>query len=334
MNTIDTAASPFGIFPKVGRALRGCRDRFIIGLHLGLTFREDGQYVRSRDLDVVKRNFDEQLEALGTDFADIAYIHYVDELDDYEKVFQNGIYDYAQQLKKEGRIRKVGFGTHRASIGLKFLQDGAFDVFMFSINPAYDLDPVSPNPLEEDFSKFSRLAIAKERAELYHVAQKLGVGITVMKPLGAGRLLDVKTSPFKRAMTVPQCIQYCLDRPAVLSCIVGVRNLDELKQLVAYYRTSPSERDYAFIAGMQHEEMMGKCVYCNHCLPCPSNIDIASVHKFLYLYKMGDELAKQHYLALEHTASDCVACSSCEENCPFDVPVREKMKDAVEVFGI
>ena len=39
-----------------------------------------------------------------------------------------------------------------------------------------------------------------------------GVAITVMKLLGAGTLLKAESSPFGVAMTVPQCIQYCLDR--------------------------------------------------------------------------------------------------------------------------
>jgi predicted aldo/keto reductase-like oxidoreductase len=155
-----------------------------------------------------------------------------------------------------------------------------------------------------------------------------------MKPLGAGRLLDERTSPFERALTVPQCIQYCLDRPAVLSCMVGADSVENLKALAAYYDTSGEERDYSFIAGMHFEKMLGKCVYCNHCLPCPSSIDIARVHKFLDLAQVGDELARQHYLALEHKAGDCIECGSCEDNCPFQVAVREKMKEAVALFGL
>jgi len=154
-----------------------------------------------------------------------------------------------------------------------------------------------------------------------------------MKPLGAGRLLDEKTSPFERALTIPQCLQYCLDRPAVLSCLVGVRSVADLQGMLAYYVSSREERDYSFIAGMRFEEMMGKCVYCNHCLPCPSQIDIASVHKFLDLTVAGDEMARRHYLSMEYKAGECIECGSCETNCPFGVPVREKMRTAVELFG-
>ncbi|MEG6503207.1 MULTISPECIES: aldo/keto reductase [unclassified Desulfovibrio] len=333
INIIDLATETAEVFPKVRKALAGRRDKVMLALHLGLTFQEDGQYKRTRDLEEVRRGFEKQLADLDTDYADIAYIHYVDDFDDYERVFAEGTYNFGLQLKREGRIKKLGFASHRVDVARKFLEQGDFDLFMFSINPAYDLDPVANNPLEEDWSAMNSLNVAEERVALYRLAEKLGVGITVMKPLGAGRLLDGRTSPFGRALTVPQCLQYCLDRPAVLSCMLGADSVENLTDWIAYYDSTREERDYAFIADLHFEEMLGKCVYCNHCLPCPVNIDIARVNKFLDLAQVGDELARQHYLALEHKAGDCIQCGSCEGNCPFQVPVRDKMKEAAELFG-
>ena len=103
-------------------------------------------------------------------------------------------------------------------------------------------------------------------------------------------------------MSIYQCIQYALDRPAVLSCFPGVRNLQ------------------------------GSCIYCNHCQPCPQEINIGSVNKYLDLAKAGNELARDHYQNLKHHASDCIECGACEKNCPFHVEVRKKMKEAVEFF--
>lgn len=204
VNIIDLASETAEVFPKVRKALEGRRHKFMIGLHLGLTFQEDGQYLRTRNVDEVKRGFERQLEALETDYADIGYIHYVDDIDDYNRVFTSGTYDFALKLKQKGRIRKLGFASHQADISRKFLDDGDFDLFMFSINPAYDFDPVKHNPLEEDLSALDALSVARERADLYRLAEKKGVGIMVMKALGAGRLLDSRTSPFGRALTVPQ----------------------------------------------------------------------------------------------------------------------------------
>lgn len=116
--------------------------------------------------------------------------------------------------------------------------------------------------------------------------------------------------------------------------MIGLQSLEQLKGLLDYYDAPPEERDYTFIADMQPAQMLGKCVYCNHCLPCPANINIGSVHKFFDLAQAGDELARQHYLALEYKAGDCIECGNCETNCPFQVSVRDKMKDALRLFGV
>ena len=143
-------------------------------------------------------------------------------------------------------------------------------------------------------------------------------------------MLDAGTSPFGRAMTVHQCLQYALDRPAVLSCMVGVRSQAELTDALAFYSASAAQRDYAFTAQLQHQGMRGSCVYCNHCLPCPASIDIAAVNKYLDLYLAGDAMAREHYLALGQRATDCTECAICETNCPFEVEVRRRMRLAIE----
>ena len=77
-------------------------------------------------------------------------------------------------------------------------------------------------------------------------------------------------------------------------------------------------------------------MYCSHCQPCPVQIDIASVTKFLNLAvaKGGiPETVREHYKELEKHGSDCIECGACESRCPFLVPVRENMKKAAEVFG-
>lgn len=281
----------------------------------------------------MKSNFEEQLAQTGSDYADVGFIIYADDLPDYERVHASGVFNYALSLKKQGRIRNLGFSSHNPDIARRYIETGMFDVCLFSINPAYDLDPVKHNPLDEDLSAMNALAVARDRSELYRLAERYQIGLFVMKPFAAGRLLDARTSPFGQPLTVPQCLQYCLDRPAVVSCMIGMRSLVELEGVLAYYTSSAEERAYSFIANMQYNEMLGQCVYCGHCQPCPSGIDIAAVNKFTDLYAVGDDLAWQHYRALEHKASECVECGECEKRCPFNVAVRERMRATAGVFG-
>lgn len=81
--------------------------------------------------------------------------------------------------------------------------------------------------------------------------------------------------------------------------------------------------------------MTGKCMYCNHCQPCPAHLDIAAVTKFLDLAQQQEavpETVMEHYWSLSATAEDCLMCGRCEPNCPFGVKIRENMKRARKVF--
>ena len=116
----------------------------------------------------------------------------------------------------------------------------------------------------------SGLVADEARQKLYSACEAKGVAITVMKPLGAGTLLKAESSPFGVAMTVPQCIQYCLDRNGVKVVIVGCHTVEEVLEAVKYYDVTDEERSYAHIFSQRHAiRMTGRCMYCNHCQPCP-----------------------------------------------------------------
>ena len=97
------------------------------------------------------------------------------------------------------------------------------------------------------------------------------------------------------------------------------------------------EKNYtAVLAGTPKFSLNGHCMYCNHCLPCPSHIDIAQVNKYLDMVLAEGKLSPtvaEHYKSLTKTAGDCIQCGACEKRCPFAVPIVERMKQAVSFFG-
>ncbi len=321
INLMDTVMSDFSSAEALGRGMKGRRDKFYLQMHIGATYPNNG-YVRTRELAKVREGFEKQLKTFGTDYCDFGLIHYVDEDADYDAAINNGLLDYAQQLKQAGTIRYIGFSSHSVDISRRFLATGLIDLFMFSLNPAYDF--VSPG---------NGLVIDSDRKALYEEAQRRGAAITVMKAYGGSRLLSEASSPFGRALTPTQCIHYALERPAVISCLPGVRNLHDLKSALLYYKATPEERDYSFIFGTDRKNMDGVCIYCGHCQPCRVGIDIAASNKYYDLAQTGDNLAKNHYLKMTKRAGDCIQCGDCEPRCPFHVKIRERMKETAAYFG-
>ena len=339
VNYIDIFMPQAPTRDHLGAALKGRREKFLIQGHL-CTVYEDEQYPRTRDIEKTQRSFEDLLHRLQTDYIDIGMIHYVDSEEDFQTVFGGEIIEYAKELKEKGIVRYLGMSSHNPHIAKKVVETGLIDVLMFSINPAYDLE--SPETDIYDLMDFKGMGengwvVDEARQELYSYCESAGVAITVMKPLAAGTLLSAEASPFGVAMTVPQCIQYALDRNGVKCVIVGCHSVEEVLQAVRYDQLSEQERSYAHIFASGNQiNMTGRCMYCNHCQPCPAHIDIAAVTKFLDLASSQPEVpetVKQHYWSLNATAADCLMCGRCEPNCPFGVKVRENMKKARELFA-
>lgn len=339
INYIDIFMPQTPTRDHLGGALKGRRDKFIIQGHL-CTIYEDGQYTRTRDIEKTKRSFQDLLNRLQTDYIDVGMIHYVDSEEDFRTVFDGPVLKYAQELKEKGVIHHIGMSSHNPHIALKAVESGVVDVLMFSINPAYDMESADTDIydlMEFKGMEQSGLAVDEARQRLYSACEAAGVAITVMKPLGAGTLLKAESSPFGVAMTVPQCIQYCLDRNGVKVVIVGCHTAQEVLEAVKHQQLSDEERSYAHIFAAEASiSMTGKCMYCNHCQPCPAHLDIAAVTKFLDLATQQEtvpDTVMEHYWALSATADDCLMCGRCEPNCPFGVKIRENMKRAREVFS-
>ncbi len=322
---------------NLGDALEGRRDKWIIQGHIGSTW-QDGQYVRTRDMDQVKPAFEDLLERFHTDYMDIGMIHFVDKAEEYRQIMDGPFMEYVRALLAAGTIRHIGLSTHNPDVAKLAAAEPAIEVVMFSLNPAFDMLPASDdiNDLFGDYSAATG-GINADRAELYALCEQTGTGLTVMKPYAGGRLLAADTSPFGVALTAAQCIHYALTRPAVASVMAGFSSPEHVADAVSYEDATPDERDYASVlAAAPSHAYFGQCTYCGHCAPCAVGIDIATVNKYYDLAVMQDAVPdslREHYRALDATAADCTACRACEERCPFGVKIADKMERAAALFG-
>lgn len=337
INLMDLFMPGEEVRSNIGRALAGRRDRMMIQGHI-CSVDLNQQYDISRDPAVCRRYFETLLRCLRTDYIDFGMLFFVDSAADYSAAFESDILEYAQDLKRRGVIRAIGASSHNPVTARRIVESGVVDLLMFSINPAFDMMPPD-SELEKMIGAPGELMTGMNpvRAELYRLCEQRGVGITVMKSLGAGKLISPEHTPFCKPLTIAQCIHYALTRPAVVSALVGCCSAAQVREAVGYLELSDAERDYAPIVGSRRNDFKGNCVYCNHCRPCPAGIDIAAVNKYLDIAKLEESTIPpsiaQHYRALEHTASQCIGCGSCEKRCPFGVPVIENMKLAARLFG-
>ena len=340
VNIVDCWMSDPAVRSALGAALEPTRDRWIIQGHIGSTW-QDGQYVRTRDLDAVRPAFEDLLARLRTDHVELGMIHFVDDPTELRDLLEgaHGFMDYVRQLKAEGKIGHIGLSTHNPDVASLAAACGEVEVILFSVNPAFDLMPPTPN-LEDLFGDYENVGgdgIEPARAQLYALCEREDVALTVMKGYAGGRLLAADSSPFGVALTPVQCLHYALTRPAVASVLAGVESVAQLDEALAYCDATPEQLDYASVlAGAPKHAYYGQCTYCGHCAPCAAGINIALTNKYADLALQHDEVpptVRAHYEAMPVTAGACIACGQCEPRCPFGAPIVARMGQTTALFG-
>lgn len=332
MNYIDLFMSEDYVRDNIGAALKGRRDKVMIAGHLGNTQKE-GQAFRTRELGLCEQYFDELLTRLDTDYIDILMLHNIDELEDAKTCLDpDGFLDLAQKYLKAGKARMLGFSSHSPKVASYLANAGIFDATLFSINPLFDLMPEEAT-LEEMFDEGRQqetaqhaTAAASARTAFYRQCEAQDIGIVVMKAYAAGAM-------FKQGWTPEQCIAYALSRPGVVSVAAGCRSVAEVEAAAAYVNATEAQRDYTLLMQSAHWNAEGLCMYCNHCLPCAAQLDIAAITRLLHRFQEGDHNAREAYRALAHNGGECVACGGCATRCPFNVDAPGNMRLAHELMG-
>ncbi|MCL2231367.1 MAG: aldo/keto reductase [Treponema sp.] len=337
INIFDLFMPGTEVRENISKALGARRKDVLIQGHICST-NIGQQYDISRDMPTVQKYFEELLRLCGG-YIDFGMLFFIDSEDDYKKVFDTEIASYAQKLKEKGDIRHIGFSSHNPITAIKAVNTGLPEMMMFSINPAFDIVPTESSVLsllEKGFNSENLTGIEPKRAELYRLCEQKNIGITVMKTLGAGKLISPEHTPFKRPLTVAQCVHYALSRPAVTSVLLGCKSPQEISEAVKYFDLNDAELDYTDVLASVGS-MHGSCVYCSHCQPCPSEIDIAAINKYLDIAKLDKSnippSIKSHYKNLAHNGSECTGCGNCEKRCPFGVEIIANMGEAEKLLG-
>ncbi len=321
VNYYDLATAKAKTFLLFGEVLGDVRRDVMYQIHFGANY-ENGDYGWTTDPDTIKKSLEFQLKNLKTDYIDYGFIHCIDEISDWAEYQKNGAFKYLMEMKEQGVVRHIGLSSHTPATIQRVLSEAPVDMLMFSINPGYDYQK----------GEYGKGSVA-ERTAIYRRCEAEGIGISVVKPVSGGQLLVAKQSAVGQALSRFQCLQYALDRPGVLTVLPGASSVEQVEQLLAFLESSEAERDYSLIGSFKPAEAVGKCVYCNHCKPCPVGLDVGLINKYYDLARQGDTMAEEHYKGLEHHAGACVGCGHCNARCPFGVDQVERMKEIAAYFG-
>jgi predicted aldo/keto reductase-like oxidoreductase len=359
INYFDLVAPDPPFRDKLGAAFAGRREQVLLTAHLGCIER-GGQYTVTRDPQVSEDFFLDYLRRYSTDYVDVLFLHNNNSQEDWERLTEpGGLLDLARRFRQEGKARFIGLSGHNAGVALQAVESGYIDVLMFPVSLASHAVP--------------------GREALQDACVAHNVGLVAMKPYAGGNLLrkeyiiyaepyqmgrtQMRGAPtrFEKAVTLTpvQCLSYVLSQAGISTTVPGCKNLDELVEALAYWDASEGETDFSAVLPAFKDSASGQCVYCNHCLPCPMEIDVGKTlslldeaqrqsttvlradyeagpvgHGARPLTRRAMTDLRADYDALPVKASDCVECGDCMERCPFEVDIIGKMRKAAQVFEV
>lgn len=257
----------------------------------------------ARTKEAMAKDIDISLGNLRTDYIDLYQVHNP-QLKDLDAVTApGGALEALMEAKEAGKIGHIGLTCHSVEVFEKALSFPWVETIMFPYN-----------------------IVESQGAELIQRCKEQNIGFIAMKPLAGGAIEDGALA-----------IRYICSNPNVTVVIPGMYDLKEIDQnLAAASDESPlTEEELTKMQEVRNQLGSNFCRRCNYCAPCTVGINIPSVFLFqgyLDRYGLGD-WAKDRYASMAVKASACVECGVCETRCPYNLPIREMLKDAAAKFG-
>ncbi len=257
----------------------------------------------SRDKAGMAADIETSLKNLKTDYIDIYQIHNPS-LEQLEQVMApGGALEALLEAKEAGKIGHIGLTAHTTGLFEKALRLSWVETFMFPYN-----------------------IVETQGEELIHECAEKNIGLIVMKPLAGGAIEDANLA-----------LRFICANPDVSVVIPGMYDLMEIDMnLSAVENTSPlTQQELAKMTEIREQLGSNFCRRCNYCQPCTTGINISGIfilQGYLDRYGLGD-WAKSRYETFPEKASSCIDCGVCESRCPYNLPIREMLKDAARKFG-
>ncbi len=308
----------------VGKALKGRRDKVY------LSTKYPSEEASGDDLE---RKLETSLKKLDTDYIDFYHMWgislktFVERLDT-----PDGPMARARKLRDAGVIRHISFSFHDAPENMIEIIRRGEGVFA-SVLCQYNL-----------------LDRANEDAIAY--AHEQGLGVTIMGPVGGGRLgapskVIQDLLPGKVQSSAEMALRFVMNNRNVNIALSGMSSMDMVEENAAVASNMEPltpEEEARIAASLEENRRLADlyCTGCNYCMPCPKGINIPEIFKIMNYHRVYGltkfardnyaRIGKEPWLNFQNAAA-CVQCGACEKKCPQHLHIREQLRAAHEALG-
>ena len=271
----------------------------------------------------VREIFDIQLSRLKKDYVDFYLIHTLNQ-GFWEKTLSLGVIEECERLKKEGKIRYLGFSFH-----------DSYEVFEKIIKAyPWDFCQIQLNYMDTE-----------EQAGMkgYELAESLGIPVVVMEPVKGGSLArlpedvsSVLSAVDPDASPSSWALRWVGSLPNVKVVLSGMSAPEQVRENCSIFERFEPLNDREHDAIQKASEIFRKrirngCTGCKYCMPCPAGVNIPENFKIWNEYGMFENIDHTRWSWNEALPADakpdrCVECGQCEAACPQGLSIIEDLK--------
>ena len=282
----------------------------------------------------VERIFQESLNRTGADYFDFYLLHSV-EKSHYPTYEKYQCFDFIQEMKKQGKIKYMGFSFH---------DDADFLDKVLTEHPEIDFVQLQLNYLDWENG------VIQSRRN-YEVARKHHKPIVVMEPIKGGTLASFSDDIEKiykdyapQKSIASWALRYVASLEGVMTILSGMSNAqqmnDNLDTMTHFEKINNEE---AKLIKQVTDQVLSyptiPCTKCRYCTPgCPMHIQIPDLFTAYNSAKMYGENRRYQTYYKDHSTGDyqpakaCIACGQCESVCPQHLEIISLLKEVSEVF--
>ena len=263
-----------------------------------------------------------QLKRLKVDYIDFYHFHGLDKYRFKDIVLKNKLLEQAQKIKEEGLIKFISFSFHDLpEVMKKIIDTEAFDTVL---------------------CQYSVMDITNEKSIAY--ANKKGLGVAVMGPLGGGRILNLRLLKGFRNMDSKDLIKlglkFVFSNKNISLALSGMESLEMVRHNteIAGSKLRFTKHEKKIIKklislyNLKRKDLI-ECNYCNYCIQCPENIPIPKIFRLMNYYTLTglEGPTKLRYKKIHsenegNLGDSCIECLDCEENCPQNIEITKMLK--------
>ncbi len=275
-----------------------------------------------KTLDDVKRIFNEQLKKCGVEYFDYYLCHAMS--GERFKIYKRfKAIEFLQEMKKEGKIRHLGFSFHGT----------ADDLLEMVIHEHWDFVQIQFNYFDYDFI---------EARKLYEILEKHNLPVIVMEPVRGGMLASLSEKAnaiLKEASPNSSIASWALrfvgSFKNVICVLSGMSDFsqveDNIKTMTDFKPLSKKESevlDNALNAFLEEKTIL--CTKCEYCLPCSKGVKIPKVFHIYNNYKLfhNAEFFVKSIDGLEESEkpANCIKCGKCMKACPQSLTIFQNLE--------